>query len=501
LTTAKKPVRTAGLLLHPTSLPGPYGIGDLGPAAYGWVDALATAGQTWWQVLPLGPTGAGDSPYQSPSSFAGNPLLISPEMLARDGLLGPADTSPTGFPRDHVEYAGVTGYKDYLIKRAWDNFQAGRAPGLRGPFEEFSFREGHWVSDYVLFLALKEQHRGASWYDWGEDLVQRRPAALARVSESLRDVISRHRFAQFLFYRQWQALRGYARSKGIKLIGDVPIFVSLDSSDVWANPDLFRLDANRRPTVVAGVPPDYFSPTGQLWGNPHYDWERMKADHYSWWVSRLKATLGQVDLVRLDHFRAFAAYWEVPAGSQTAQTGRWVTGPGVELLASLRLGLNGLPLIAEDLGVITPDVDALRTGFGLPGMRVLHFAFDKPENPFLPHHHEPNTVVYTGTHDNNTTVGWFWGLADHERDYIRRYFPWVGHDVAWEMMRIAWSSVAATALVPLQDVLRLGTEARMNYPGKPTGNWRWRFTDGQLTPGHLAGLADLTTLFSRARAG
>lgn len=498
-TTTKKTPRTAGVLLHPTSLPGPYGIGDLGPTAYGFVDALSSAGQTWWQMLPLGPTGAGDSPYQSPSSFAGNPLLLSPEMMARDGVLSGDDTSHTGFPRDHVEYTGVTDYKDYLIRRAWDFFKAGRAPSLRSAFEEFSQRESAWLDDYALFLALKEKMGGTAWYDWETDLIQRRPETLSRYRDELRDLIARHRFTQFLFSRQWQSLRSYASSKGIKLIGDVPIFVSLDSSDVWANPHLFRLDAKRRPTVVAGVPPDYFALTGQLWGNPHYDWEAMQRDGYAWWVSRLRATLGQVDLVRLDHFRGFAAFWEVPAGEKTAVNGKWVTGPGADLLAALHKGLNGLPLIAEDLGVITPDVDELRTRFGLPGMRVLQFAFGAPDNPFLPHHYERNTVVYTGTHDNDTTIGWFWGLAEHERNHVRRYYPWVGHDISWEMMRIAWSSVGDRAIVPMQDIVRVGTEARMNYPGKPTGNWRWRYTDWQFNSSHVDGLGELTALFSRTR--
>ncbi|MFQ3650547.1 MAG: 4-alpha-glucanotransferase [Gemmataceae bacterium] len=497
MATLTNPLRSAGILLHPTSLPGPYGIGDLGPVAANWVDALSQAQLTWWQMLPLGPTGAGDSPYQSPSSFAGNPLLLSPELLARDGLLSASDISPTGFSRTQIDYAGVYRYKNYLINRAWEAFKSGRGLGLRGGYDAFCHREASWLDDYALFCALKERHGERPWYEWPTELVQREPVALKKAAQDAHDAVDRHRFTQFLFYRQWDALRAYARSRGISLIGDVPIFVSLDSADVWANPELFRLDANKRPTVVTGVPPDYFSHLGQLWGNPHYDWQSMERDGFAWWIARLKATLRQVDLVRLDHFRGFAAAWEVPAGAKTAQVGQWVPGPGRKLLDALRRGLGGLPLIAEDLGVITPDVIALRDAYHLPGMRVLQFAFDRPDNPFLPHHYTANSVVYTGTHDNDTTIGWFWSLDEGGRATVRRFFPWVGKDIAWEMMRIAWSSVADYAIVPLQDVLTLGTEARMNYPGVPEGNWRWRFTEGQLTRGHLDGLAELTVTYSR----
>jgi 4-alpha-glucanotransferase len=497
LATLTNPARSSGILLHPTSLPGPYGIGDLGPVASNWVDALAQARQSWWQMLPLGPTGAGDSPYQSPSSFAGNPLLISPELLARDGLLSGNDTSATGFSRSEIDYAGVHRYKTYLLNRAWEAYNGGRGQGLRGAFDTFCSRETAWLEDYALFCALKDEQGGRPWYEWNPSLVQREDPALRAARDRLCDSIDRHRFTQFLFYRQLDALRTYAHSRGVKLIGDVPIFVSLDSADVWSQPELFRLDKNRRPTVVTGVPPDYFSETGQLWGNPHYDWQRMERDGFAWWVARLKATLRQVDLVRLDHFRGFAAAWEVPAGAKTAIKGEWVRGPGAKLLQALHRGLSGLPLIAEDLGVITPDVDALREEFDLPGMRVLQFAFDRPSNRFLPHHYTSNSVVYTGTHDNDTMIGWYWSLDEGGRATVRRYFPWVGNDIAWEMIRIAWASVADYAIVPLQDVLTLGTEARMNYPGIPEGNWRWRFTEGQLTAGHLDGLAELTAAYSR----
>jgi 4-alpha-glucanotransferase len=490
------------VLLHPTSLPGPYGIGDIGPIAHEWVDVLAGAGQRWWQILPLGPTGYGDSPYQCFSAFAGNIYLLSPELLRHEGLIGPLDVITPNFPAAEVDYGPVVEFKQALLARAWDSFHAGAAPALRGPFDEFCGRESKWLVDYALFMALKESHEGRSWQEWEPDLRLRKPAALDRARRLLSNSISRHCFGQFLFARQWAALKAHARGRGIKLIGDIPIFVSVDSSDVWANPDEFKLGEDRLPTVVAGVPPDYFSATGQLWGNPHYDWEKMKDDGFGWWIARFKKALEQVDLVRLDHFRGLAASWEIPAGSPTAETGEWVPGPGAELLQALRNALLGrLPLIAEDLGVITPDVEFLRDSFALPGMRILQFAFDGSENRFLPHNFNHNTVVYTGTHDNDTTAGWFSSLPDHVRDFFQRYYPWRDDDVAWGLIRLAWSSIADLAIVPLQDILSLPTEMRMNYPGRPAGNWRWRFTTGQLTPALVARLADWTALYGRSPNG
>jgi 4-alpha-glucanotransferase len=497
VTTTTKPARSAGVLLHPTSLPGPYGIGDLGPVALEWVDVLASAGQSWWQILPLGPTGYGDSPYQCFSAFAGNPNLLSPEVLARDGLLRAADLPATRFPDGRVEYGPVIEFKRSLLSRVWEGFQGGAAPALRGPFEAYCDAQASWLDDYALFMALKDAHEGASWQDWETDLVLRKPAAMEKARRALNHAVGRQKFGQFLFARQWGEVRRHAREKGVRLIGDAPIFVSGDSADVWANPDLFLLDARRRPTVVAGVPPDYFSATGQLWGNPHYNWAEMKRSGYAWWVARLKAALAQVDLVRLDHFRGFEAYWEVPAGNPTAEEGRWVPGPGADLLAALKKALGGLPLIAEDLGLITPPVEALRDQFGLPGMRILQFAFSGPDNRFLPHHYEPNTVVYTGTHDNDTTLGWYAEAAEAERKFLHDYLPWVGKDLAWELTRVAWASVADYAIAPLQDLLRLPTEARMNFPGRPAGNWTWRFTTGQVTAAIIDRLGELTTLYSR----
>jgi 4-alpha-glucanotransferase len=500
MTTQKpKPARGAGLLLHPTSLPGPYGIGDLGPVAYEWVDALARARQKWWQVLPLGPTGWGDSPYQSFSAFAGNSYLISPDGLADDGLVNRSDLAGLHFPADRVDYGAAGRFKLDLGARAWHNFRTGSAPALRGPFEEFTTRAAAWLDDYALFAALKETQGGTAWNDWPEDLVLRRPEALARARRELADAVGVCRFRQFLFFRQWRALKKYAHDRGIRLIGDVPIFVSADSSDVWDHPGQFQLDERRRPRVVAGVPPDYFSSTGQLWGNPLYDWEAMKADGFSWWIARLRATLELVDLVRLDHFRGFEAYWAVPAGMPTAEVGQWVKAPGADLFRTLRAALGGLPVIAEDLGLITPEVEALRDNFALPGMRILQFAFvGDPADRFLPHNYERNAVVYTGTHDNDTTAGWYATLSDRDRAFLHRYLPHVGgQTVAWDLLRLAWGSVADLALAPLQDVLGLGHEARMNMPGRPEGNWQWRLTPGMLHPGVLDRLADVTEVYYR----
>jgi 4-alpha-glucanotransferase len=494
--------RSAGILLHPTSLPGPYGIGDLGRQAYEWVDALVRARQSWWQVLPLGPTGYGDSPYQCFSAFAGNPLLVSPDALLEDGLLNRRDVEGVQFPAGHVDYGPVIEFKNRILNRAWENFQRGAAPALGAAFADFCRHAAGWLDDYALFRAIKDAHGGKSWSDWPLELVVRKPDALAEARRELAGAVGLHQFRQFLFFRQWRALKQYANRHGVRLIGDAPIFVASDSADVWGNPNLFWLDERGRPTVVAGVPPDYFSRTGQLWGNPLYHWERLEATGYAWWVARIRILLEQVDVVRLDHFRGFEAYWEVPADRPTAETGRWAEGPGVDLFQAVRRALGNLPLIAEDLGLITPEVEALRAELGLPGMCVLQFAFGgDPENRYLPHHYEPNTVVYTGTHDNDTTRGWFATASANETALVRRYLGHEARDIAWDLMRLAWASVADYAIAPLQDVLDLGTEARMNLPGRPAGNWGWRFTPEMLTDGVLERLADLTELYSRWPAG
>ena len=490
--------RGSGILLHPTSLPGRYGIGDLGPTAYAWIDALARAQQKWWQVLPLGPTGYADSPYQCFSALAGNPYLISPEELVRLGLVRADEAEAKLFPDEKVDFGPVIEYKVWLLGRAWEAFKGGAAAGLRAEFDEFRAAEAAWLDDFAFFMALKEQQGGGTWLAWPAALRKRQPAALAKARATLGDAIEQTQFRQFLFFRAWRALKAYANEHGIRLIGDIPIFVSSDSADVWAHPELFQLDADRQPVAVAGVPPDYFSATGQLWGNPLYDWAKLKASGYAWWIERFRAALKQVDLVRLDHFRGFEAYWRIPAGMPTAEIGEWTKGPGADLLTAIQAGLGGLPIIAEDLGVITPEVEALRDGFGLPGMKILQFAFGgATEDRFLPHTYDKNCVVYSGTHDNDTTVGWYTAATDVERDFVRRYLARDGRDIAWDLMRLAWGSVANLAVAPLQDVLSLGTKARMNLPGQPGGNWSWRFRAGDLTPGLHDRLAGMTTVYAR----
>jgi 4-alpha-glucanotransferase len=490
--------RGSGVLLHPTSLPGPYGIGDLGPAAFQWVDHLAHARQKWWQVLPLGPTGYGDSPYQCFSAMAGNPYLISPTSLLEAGLVSRGDIPHTTFPDDHVDFGPVIKFKVKLLERAWENFQAGQGQALRPAFEAFVAAEGGWLDDFGLFMALKDEHNGASWLTWERPLRLREPEALAAARARLADGRQQHQFRQFLFFHAWGKVKDYANSNGVRLIGDIPIFVSSDSSDVWANPEIFQLDEECQPVAVAGVPPDYFSATGQLWGNPLYAWSALRASGYRWWIDRFKATLKQVDLVRLDHFRGFEAYWRIPAGMPTAEVGQWETGPGAGFLTAVEAGLGKLPIIAEDLGIITPEVEALRDGFGLPGMKILQFAFGgAPEDRFLPHTYEHNCVVYTGTHDNDTTRGWYEAASEPERDFARRYLGRDGGDIAWDFIRLAWMSVGDLAVAPLQDVLNLGTEARMNLPGRPHGNWGWRFRSGDVTPFLEARLGDLTELYAR----
>jgi 4-alpha-glucanotransferase len=419
-------------------------------------------------------------------------------LLVEDGLLKRSDLEGLEFPDDHVDYGPVIQFKLQMLEQAWEHFQSGLASSLRPLFEVFCGLKADWLDDYALFMAIKNAHGGVSWLEWPRELLLRQPAALAKARRELAGPIGQVKFSQFLFFRQWRDLKQHANEAGVRLIGDVPIFISSDSADVWSKPEFFLLDEDRAPRVVAGVPPDYFSATGQLWGNPLYDWDALKRSGYGWWTARLRATLEQVDLVRLDHFRGFEAHWEVPAGEPTAEKGRWVKGPSADLFEKLRKALGGLPLIAEDLGVITPEVEALRDGLGLPGMRILQFAFGGAiEDRFLPHNYERNTVVYTGTHDNDTTQGWYATRSDHESHFTRRYLARDGHDIAWDLIRLAWASVADYALAPLQDVLNLGTEARMNLPGRPSGNWGWRYRDDMLTEGVLDRLADLTEVYGR----
>lgn len=497
---AKGSARTAGLLLHPTSLPGPFGIGDFGPAAFAWIDALAHAKQSWWQILPLGLTSFGDSPYQCYSAFAGNIALLSPQLLREDGLIDENDWSGAHFPTDRVDYTAVIPFKKRLLARAWENFQAGRGAKLKGDFETFRQRERVWLDDFTLFMALKDAQAGKSWQEWPADLRLRNGDALGSARKRLAGALGLHSFGQFLFFRQWHRVRDYAHERGIKILGDVPIFVSGDSTDVWAHPQAFQLDENRRPKFVAGVPPDYFNADGQLWGNPLYDWETMQRNGFQWWKARIRANLAFFDLIRLDHFRGFESYWEIPADSPTARNGRWVPAPGDALLTSLKQEFGTLPFVAEDLGLITPQVEALRDRHALPGMRVLQFAFgDDFRNPYLPHNFTLRSAVYTGTHDNDTSRGWYQGASEKERDHARRYLARDGSDIAWDLIRTAWSSVCELAIAPLQDVLSLGSEARMNFPGRPTGNWTWRYEHHQLQPWALDRLAELTWLYGRAR--
>jgi 4-alpha-glucanotransferase len=499
--------RAAGVLLHPTSLPGRHGIGDLGAEAHAFVDFLAATGQRWWQILPLGPTGYGNSPYQSTSSFAGNALLIDVDDLVRRGWLAPeAILHDARLPIDYVDFDAVTVLKEGSLRLAYDGFNA---QGNDPKFEEFITANSGWLDDFVFYQALKDVHAGHPWYQWEPELVERAPAAMAAWRERLAEGMRYHEFVQYAFEIQWQELRAACQRQGLMIIGDLPIFVAHDSADVWANPELFYLGQGGQPLVVAGVPPDYFSETGQLWGNPLYRWDAHAADDYAWWAARLRYLLGRVDIVRIDHFRGFEAYWEIPALSPTAAAGKWVEGPGSKFFEAMRRRLGNLPLIAEDLGLITPGVEALRDEFSLPGMRVLQFGFgpDSGSEKHLPHRFLPHCVVYTGTHDNDTTKGWFtstdvattqsWQEIHAERAYAQRYINTDGKEIHWDMIRLALSSVADTAVIPLQDLLGLDSRARMNLPGKAAGNWQWRFEKGQLDRQAQDRYAELTALYSR----
>ncbi len=490
--------RLGGILLHPTSLPGPHGIGDFGQPALAWLEWLASTGSSLWQLLPLGPTGYGDSPYQSFSSFAGNPLLISPELLVEDGLLGKLDMPDAEWPQDLVDFGRVIPHKRQLLDKAASRLLQGDGAHLREPFLRFCEDNSAWLGDYARFMAIKRRHGGLAWTTWPEDLVRREPAALALAEAELKEEIARQQAQQFFFFRQWDRVRQRASELGIFIVGDIPIFVAHDSADVWANQPLFELNPNGEPALVAGVPPDYFAPTGQLWGNPLYRWEKHRIEGYRWWIDRFNASLRMVDVIRLDHFRGFEAYWEIPATAPTAETGRWVPGPGADFLEAVRQALGNLPIIAEDLGFITPGVIALRDHFHLPGMRILQFGFGTDaDDPFLPHNYRASCVAYTGTHDNDTVLGWYQKAPQAERDLCRRYLARDGTDIAFDMLRAAWASVAMWSIAPLQDVLGLGPEARMNFPGKPDGNWSWRFASEQLTAESAARVRELAVLYGR----
>ena len=499
--------RSSGILLHPTSLPGRFGIGDLGNTAYRWIDFLAQSDQKLWQVLPLGPTGYADSPYACLSAFAGNPLLISPEKLVEQGDLDPADLDDVpDFPLQRVDYGAVIDYKMPLLVKAASNF-GGASPERQAAFDRFCSENQEWLDDLTLFMATKKHHDDVIWYEWDADIALRRPGAVARWRDWLADDIAIQRVLQFMFFEQWLALKAYANERGIQIIGDVPIFVAHDSADVWANPELFTLDEDGHAQHISGVPPDYFSETGQRWGNPLYRWDVMAKRGYAWWVARMRAVLHTVDIVRIDHFRGFAAYWEIPASEPTAVRGRWVPGPRAAVFEAIEQSLGKLPILAEDLGVITPEVIELRERFGFPGMKILQFAFDEEalrasfgdyeRNPFLPHNYTRNFVVYTGTHDNDTALGWFFGCSAEERQKAKAYLGCGEQEFNWTLVRTAMASVADIVIVPLQDILGLGSESRMNLPGTVGTNWTWRYKADALSAKLGARLADMVKLYER----
>lgn len=492
--------RASGIILHPTSLPGPDGIGDLGPECFQWLDFLQETGCALWQILPLGPTGYGDSPYQCFSAFAGNPYLISPVLLQQDGLLSRTDLADRPeFPDDHVDFGPVIEWKLKLLDRAFKRYQKLSPNPFADELEKFKSDNAYWLADFSLFMAIKESEGGRSWSEWAQPLRNRDQKALKAFQKEHAEDLDRHIFRQFFFFRQWMDVHLYAAKQGIQIIGDIPIFVSYDSADAWSHRELFFMDEDGIPSVVAGVPPDYFSPTGQLWGNPLYRWDVHRQTGYSWWLERIRAILKLVDIIRLDHFRGFAGYWEVPYGMPTAEVGKWVPGPRADFFKVLDHELGSLPIIAEDLGEITPDVIKLRDRFHLPGMKILQFGFSTDSyDPFLPHNYPVNCVAYTGTHDNDTAVGWYQSAPDAEKDFCRRYLARSGDDIAWDFVRAIWSSVAVFTLAPLQDFLSLGTDARMNFPGRPSGNWTWRMQPGILSQGLMGRIAEMNTLYSRS---
>ncbi|HEY9887070.1 MAG TPA: 4-alpha-glucanotransferase [Candidatus Obscuribacterales bacterium] len=494
--------RSSGVLLHPTSFPGRFGMGDMGPAAYDFIDFLQETGQQIWQVLPLGPTGHGNSPYMSYSSMAGNHLLISLERLRDDGLLTQADLD--GFPHfseDGVEFDAVQAAKLELLEKAAAAFESTADDKTRADYILFCHERAFWLDDYAFFMALKRAHGGASWSQWDPAIASREAQAMESWHSKLSSIIAYHKFFQFEFSRQWTALKAYANERQIQIVGDMPIYVAHDSADVWAFPHNFMLDPDTlEPSEMAGVPPDYFSETGQLWGNPTYNWEMLEKLDFRWWIQRLRSLLDYVDLIRIDHFRGFEAYWAVPAGETTAVNGEWVKAPGEAFFNTVKAELGALPIMAEDLGVITPEVEALRDQFGFPGMKILQFAFGGgADNPYLPFNFERNWVVYTGTHDNDTTLGWYEQAPDHERDRTLQYLGGLAQDgMPWGLIRLALSSVANQAIIPLQDLLSLGTQARMNTPGKPDGNWGWRYRSDMLTREVRDRLMTLTKLYGRS---
>ncbi|MEP0871627.1 4-alpha-glucanotransferase [Trichocoleus desertorum AS-A10] len=493
--------RASGILLHPTSLPGRYGIGDLGLEAYQFIDFLARSEQRLWQILPLGPTGYGNSPYMSFSTMAGNPLLISPDILRDNGFLSEDDLRDApGFAPDKIDFEQVIAWKMPLLRQACENFKQKASPIQRTEFEGFCRGKATWLEDYSLFMALLEAQEGGSWVEWPEELRLRKPEALDLWRDKLADQIFFQKFLQFEFFRQWRELKTYSNAQNIRIIGDIPIYVAHNSSDVWANPEVFQLNSETgQPLEVAGVPPDYFSETGQLWGNPLYNWGYLESTNFTWWVERVREILAHVDMIRIDHFRGLEAYWSVPAGEETAINGQWVKAPGYKLFEVIRQQLGSLPIIAEDLGDIDQAVLDLRDHFGFPGMKILHFAFGSDaKNSYLPFNVDANSVIYTGTHDNNTTLGWYQQAPDYERDRLHQYLACTGpYGIVWDLIRLAMSSVANQAIIPIQDVFSLGSDARMNAPGTSENNWAWRFRAEAMTQDYSNRLKEMVYIYGR----
>ena len=493
--------RSSGILFHPTSLPGKYGIGTLGKEAYAFIDFLKKSRQKLWQIFPLGPTGYGDSPYQSFSSFAGNPYLIDFDLLIEAHLLSEEDLRDVFFGdnEEYIDYGAIYNQKYPLLRRAYENFKSSDNHEMRENLEHFKRENASWLNDYSLYISLKNHFNGLPWNEWAHDIKNREHRAMEHYRNELADDIEYHNFIQFLFFKQWGDVKRYANENGIKIIGDIPIFVAADSSDAWANPEIFLFDEERKPVKVAGVPPDYFSATGQLWGNPLYNWQKLKETNYSWWVERVRANLSTCDIIRIDHFRGFEAYWAVPYGDDTAINGQWEPGPGIDLFNAIKSQLGELPIIAEDLGLMTQGVIDLREATGFPGMKILGFAFDSgEENDYLPHTYTKNCVVYTGTHDNDTLIGWFQKAKEEDRQFARDYLNSRSDDkIHWDAIRGAWSSVANMAISPVQDFLGLGSEARINTPGVAAGNWQWRLKHGVLTDELADRIAKLTKVYSR----
>ena len=493
--------RSSGILFHPTSLPGKYGIGTLGKEAYAFIDFLKKSRQKLWQIFPLGPTGYGDSPYQSFSSFAGNPYLIDFDLLIEAHLLSEEDLRDVFFGdnEEYIDYGAIYNQKYPLLRKAYENFKSSDNHEMKENLEHFKRENASWLNDYSLYISLKNHFNGLPWNEWAHDIKNREHGAMEHYRNELADDIEYHNFIQFLFFKQWGDVKRYANENGIKIIGDIPIFVAADSSDAWANPEIFLFDEERKPVKVAGVPPDYFSATGQLWGNPLYNWQKLKETNYSWWVERVRANLSTCDIIRIDHCRGFEAYWAVPYGDDTAINGQWEPGPGIDLFNAIKSQLGELPIIAEDLGLMTQGVIDLREATGFPGMKILGFAFDSgEENDYLPHTYTKNCVVYTGTHDNDTLIGWFQKAKEEDRQFARDYLNSRSDDeIHWDAIRGAWSSVASMAISPVQDFLGLGSEARINTPGVAAGNWQWRLRHGVLTDELAERIAKLTRVYSR----